>query len=255
MEQVYFDLAAILNNFTEIGEIAEKKSLRLSEIESKLNQVRSGGERFSRKHLEILKDPEEQYWKFLTWWKIPDLNEAQYDLIGDSLAKLDPNKKAPVIKLYDMIKNIEIVSCILRFVDPVHYGILSPPVETLLGVKGDTSEQKYFNYLGNLKELQSEYGFTRIADVDMALWALACILNRSELRHIPKFKEYYEQYMSSVNPIKLLMAKNSLEQIWMEKGYLNIAELFLETDHKVAGILASRELERKIKETCMTRGI
>jgi len=255
MERTNFDLTAMQENFIEIGEIVEHKLLRLAEIENKLEPVRTGEEKFSRKHLEIIKDPEGQYWKFLTWWKIPNLDEAQYDLIGDSLAKLDPKKKTPVIRLNDVIKNIEIVSCILRFVDPFHYGILSPPVETLLGVKGDSSEQKYFNYLENLRELQREYNFTRIADVDMALWALSCILNKSELRQIPKFKDYYELYRNSVNPIKLLMAKNSLEQIWMEKGYLNIAELFLETDHKVAGILASRELERRVKETCKNRGI
>lgn len=255
MGHTYFDLNAMLDNFPEIGEITEQKLLRLSEIEIQLEPIRTKGERFSRKHLEIIKDPEEHYWKFLVWWKIPDLDEAQYEIIGESIARLDPSKKTPVIRLNEIIKNIEIVSCILRFVDPVHYGILSPPVETLLGVKGDTSEQKYFNYLDNLKELQSEYSFTRLADVDMALWALACILNRSELRQVPKFKDYYEQYRNSVNPIKLLMAKNSLEQIWTEKRNLNIAELFLETDHKVAGILASRELERMIKETCVNRGI
>jgi hypothetical protein len=255
MEKTRIDLTAIRDDFVEIGEIAEHKLLRLSEIEDQLEPVRTGEEKFSRKHLEIIKDPEGRYWKFLTWWKIPDLDEAQYELIGDSLARLDPNKKTLVTRLNNFIKNIEIVSCILRFVDPIHYGILSPPVETLLGVKGDSSELKYFNYLENLKELQKEYDFLRIADVDMALWALACILNRSELRQIPKFKDYYEQYRKSVNPIKLLMAKNSLEQIWTEKGYLNIAELFLETDHKVAGILASRELERMVKENCVKYGI
>jgi len=256
MEQSrHFDLTAVWADFLEIGEAAEDKLLRLSEIEDLLEPVRIGRERFSRKHLEIIKDPEEHYWKFLAWWKIPDMDEAQYDLIGDSLAKLDPNKKTAVFRLNNVVKNIEIVSCILRFVDPVHYGILSPPVETLLGVKGESSEQKYFNYLENLRDLQREYCFTRLADVDMALWALSCILNRSELRQIPKFKDFYEQYRNSVNPIKLLMARNSLKEIWTEKRYLNIAELFLETDHKVAGILASRDLERMVKGTCVNQGI
>ncbi len=255
MQQVYFDLNAIRDNFEEVGKIAEQRVLRLTEIETQLEQIRTGEERFSRKHLEIIKDPEEHYWRFLRWWKIPELDEDQYDQIGKILAKLDPSKITPISRLNEVIKNIEIVSCILRFVDPDHYGILSPPVETLLGVKGDSSEQKYFNYLENLKELQQEYQFPRIADVDMALWALACILNSSELRQVPKFRDYYEQYGNSVNPVKLLMAKNSLEHIWMEKRYLNIAELFLETDHKVAGILASRELERMIKEACVNRGI
>jgi hypothetical protein len=89
----------------------------------------------------------------------------------------------------------------------------------------------------------------------MALWTLANILNYAEVRQNPKYKAIYENYRRTINPIKLIMARNSLQQIWEEKQYMNIAELFLETDFKLAGILASRELERMVKEACIKFGI
>ena len=158
-------------------------------------------------------------------------------------------------KLFHLLKNIEIVSCILRFVDPNNYGILSSPVECLLYIKGKDPTEKYLLYLENLDELKKEYQFIRIADVDMALWTIARILNSSSLKDVPKYKKIYEFYKNKPNPVKRIMARNALENIWEEKSYLHISYLFLETDYVIAGLIIGRQLEHFVKKLCKRNNI
>ena len=51
------------------------------------------------------------------------------------------------------------------------------------------------------------------------------------------------------------MARNALDQIWGERRYVHIADLFLQTDYAVAGILAGRELECYIRRICEEKRI
>jgi len=250
-----FNLRKVLRFFVETGQRTQHKTLRLDLIEERMAVVKNGLEDFSIEHLKVIKDEEEEYWRFLRWWKLPEIEDEVFDDFTGELVDLEPNDSAVILNLFKALKNIEIVSCVLRFICPEHYGILSPPVENLLNVRGKDPVEKYMNYLDNLAELKEEYNFARIADVDMALWTLANILNYSDLRADPKFRQIYDQYILKSNPIKRIMARNSLEDIWQEKSYLSIGDLFLDTDYVVAGILARRELEKFVKKICKKYGI
>jgi len=131
---------------------------------------------------------------------------------------------------------------------------LSPPVENILNAKGKHQIEKYLNYIDDLKELKEEYNFERIADVDMALWALANIINYSELRHHPIYSSIYKEYEQTANPVKKIMSRNSLEQIKEEKP-LYKAELFYDSDFVTAGLIAGRVLDLFVKELCDENGI
>jgi hypothetical protein len=133
--------------------------------------------------------------------------------------------------------------------------ILSSPVECLLYVKGKEPIKKYLLYLENLDELKNEYQFTRIADVDMALWTLARILYSSSLKDVPKYKKIYDLYRNKPNALKRIMARNALEHIWEEKSYVHISDLFLETDYVIAGLIIGRQLEHFIKKLCKQNDI
>jgi len=250
MDMGKFDLMELRSYFTEIGQILQNMTLRMESLENELEGVRTGKEEFLLKHLRAIKDEDEKYWRFLKWWKIPEIEDKDFFSLKGVFIGLQPKDKDVIEKLFGIIKNIEIVSCILRFVAPKHYGIFSAPVENLLHIKGKTPIDKYINYLNDLEKLREYYKFKRIADVDMALWTLANILNYPELRTYPKYQMVYEKYRRQTNPIKMVMAMNSLDQIWEEKGYLFIAELFIDTDHEVAGIIAGREIERVVKNMC-----
>ncbi|GAJ03581.1 unnamed protein product, partial [marine sediment metagenome] len=209
-----------------------------------------GKEELSLRHLKAIRDD----WAFLTWWKMPPIKQEDLEYLKGVFVDLGPQDKRIISKLYDLLKNIEIVSCILRFIDPQNYGILSPPVENILNVKGKHQIEKYTNYLEDLKELKEEYNFERIADVDMALWALANIMNYSELKHHPTYSSIYNEYEQTANPVKKIMARNSLEQIKEEKP-LYKAELFFDSDFVTAGLIAGRVLDLFVKELCDENGI
>jgi len=250
-----FNLKRVGKYFIEVAQKLQHKTLRLDLIEEKMKGVADGQEEFSIEHLNIIKDEDEKYWRFLRWWRLPEIKQKEFEKLKGKFVGLGQKNEEVVQTLFNMLKNIEIVSCVLRFICPDYYGILSSPVENLLNVKGKNPVEKYLNYLDNLTELRDEYGFSRIADVDMALWTLANILNYSELRTDPKIKEQYTLYMKKTNSVKKIMARNSLEQIWEEKSYLYIAELVWDTDYIVAGILARRELELFVRRACMRYGI
>ena len=83
----------------------------------------------------------------------------------------------------------------------------------------------------------------------MSLWALANIINYSMLRNHPIYSTIFYEYEQTPNPVKKIMARNSLEQIKKEKP-LYKAELFLDSDYVLAGIIAGRELEIFINDLC-----
>ncbi len=85
-----------------------------------------------------------------------------------------PKKEEKAIEsLFSLFRQIEPVSVILRFIAPEHYGILSPPVETVLGLGPFRSHpDRYRAYLKNLRKIRDAGQFKTAADVDMALWVL-----------------------------------------------------------------------------------
>ncbi len=250
-----FNLKALLPTFTELGK-TYLGSPKMSELEDLFLPLRVGAEPFSMKHIELLQDRERKYWSFLTFWKIPAITDADLEPLRGAFKGLKRRgtDKALIEGLYAVLKNIEVVSCILRFVEPANYAIMSPPVENLLSTRGSTPTEKYFNYLADLHALKDAYGFERIADVDMALWALARILNAEDLKRQYPYSEAYEAYRKTSNRVKTVMARNSLESIYDNEPIV-IARLFLEKDPILAGMVAGRLLELAVNSLCRANGI
>lgn len=244
------DLKSLLGHFSFVAEEKNLISVQLEKLETVMKPVRKGQEEFSTKHLKAL----ESDIGFFSWWRVPEIGEDEIASLQGLFGRLRPLDEDAIGALQSILKNIEIVSVILRCMDPIDYGIISAPVENLLNIQGPTQENKYVGYLRNLGELRDIYGFERIADVDMALWTLANILNSTKLRHHSVYGEYYQEYLDSPNAIKKIRARNSLPQISDEKPLFK-AELFLDTDYELAGIIAGRELERNVKAYCRKVGV
>lgn len=248
-------LKQLLDLFPRISELALGKP-DLKQLEEEFKPLSRGEEEFSLKHIEILKDKDHKYWRFLDWWRMPAIEKSEIDELKKLFRIPRPRAEALAESLFKVLKNIEIVSCVLRFTDPASYGIISPPVENLLNVRGTTAWDKYINYVEALRKLRVEYGLARNADVDMALWTLAHILSSLELRNSDReCKDIVDTYYSKPNPIKRIAAKNSLEQFLEEKDSLNIADMFVENDHAIAAFIARREIERDMKSLCKKHGI
>jgi len=254
LESGALQLRQLRDLFPRISELALGKP-NLEKIEEEFKPLSRGEEEFSHKHVEILKDEEHRYWSFLSWWRMPTIKQEEINNLKGLFKIPRPGVEMSARCLFTVLKNIEIVSCVLRFTDPISYGILSPPVENLLNVRGSTPWEKYINYVEALRKLRIEHGFARNADVDMALWTLAHILNSAELRNSDReCKEIVDNYYKKPNLIKRIAAKNSLEQFLDEKDYLNIADMFVESDHAIAAFIAGREIERNLRKLCMRQG-
>ena len=245
-----FDLKQLLEHINYIGEKRWGQTLQFNVLEKAFIPIREGKEELSPKHIKIIEDD----CAFTFWWKMPEINEVDFFPLKGIFSKLKPQDNKVIGMLFDLLKNIEIVSCVIRFIDPQNYGIMSPPVENLLNVRGRHQIEKYLNYLQNLEELREEYNFHRIADVDMALWVLANIVNYSDLRHHPIYSDFYEIYEQSTNPVKKIMARNCLEHV-IEEQPLFKAELFLDSDFVTAGMIVGRELDLFVKALCEKNGI
>lgn len=147
----------------------------MTEIENKLSNVREN-DRLERKDLLRIRDAGE--WDYKKFW--PDLESAinlEQSIRGIFKLGWEERKKT-ISDLYKQFLHIEVVSVILRFVDPQNYAIISPPVEKFFSLQPqDDHVEYYINYLNLLKKtsrhLQSP---KRLADVDMALWSLTHIL-------------------------------------------------------------------------------
>ncbi|MDI6849414.1 MAG: hypothetical protein QME69_06440 [Candidatus Saccharicenans sp.] len=236
----HFDLKRLLGLYECLGNLKYGGTLDFSRLEKFMEPVRLGQEDFSRRHLEALQRDN----LFPAWWKLPELKPAELEAMKWIFRNPGPKNEKVVQKLFDLFLNIEILSCLLRVICPQHYGIYSAPVENLLAIRAETPVKKYLTYLDNLSELQEAYDFERVADVDMALFALCCLLNEEYLRQNPDYHQIYLNYLQQPNPIKKISARNALQRLRRENiYYLDLAESFLEKDPEIAGILAGKELE------------
>jgi len=239
-EMSQFDLKKLLPCYQEVAILKYGGTLDFKRLEKSMEPVRLGREEFSNQHLEML----ERDNLFPAWWKLPKLIGPELEVLKGAFRNIQPRDQDLVQKLFDIFKNIEVLSCLLRVICPQHYGIYSAPVENLLSIKAETPVRKYLVYLENLTELQEEYGLERIADVDMALFALCCLLNEGYIRQNPEYHQIYLDYLERPNLVKKISARNALRNIRQENiYYLDLAESFLENDPEIAGILAGKELE------------
>ena len=245
-----FNLKELLPFFEEVGIHKYGGTLDFSSLEGIMEPIRKGKEEFSLKHIKAV----EKDFDFLKWWKMPEVSVEELEKLKGIFFDLKAKDSEVIEKLFEIFKNIEIVSIFLRLINPYSYGILSAPVENILNVRGPSQVTRYLNYLDNLTELKEEYEFERIADVDMALWALACILNERWLKS--KYTEIVESFSLEINRVKKIAIRNALLEIEREElRYLEMAELFLEIDVEISGFLAGKKLELLVNKLCKEWGI
>ncbi len=114
METEKFDLKQLLEHFSYIGETIWGQTLQINRLERILAPVRKGEEELSLKPLKAIQDD----CAFLSWWKMPEISEEELKTLEGVFSNLEPHDEKVITKLFEISKNIEITSCILRLVDP-----------------------------------------------------------------------------------------------------------------------------------------
>jgi hypothetical protein len=184
-------------------------------------------------------------WVFKTWWVFPPEPHVTTELKNRKFNfwRL-PQKEQNLIKcLLDVFKSIELVSIILRFVRPEHYGIISPPVERILDVRrGSDAVETYLNYIEDLRKIAEHYNFERVADADIALWVL----------HERCFGSAPDDHTRTEYANDLFMrelrARNLMEQFLTDSTYAQLAHSLLRTNHVHAGLFGGIAFEQMVRQ-------
>ena len=161
---------------------------------------------------------------------------------------LPQGEKKAIATLLKVFRRIETASVVLRFIAPSHYGILSPPVETILGLGpyrrlGD----RYKAYLRNLRALQRDRGLASVAMTDMALWVLQVGVVDGLLRGHAEYETLQVAY-SADSKLRAIQVGNLARRLFEEMSRPDLAEALLDTNLELAGQIAAIEFERAVKE-------
>lgn len=150
-----------------------------------------------------------------------------------------------VESLFAVFRQIEPVSMVLRFVRPEQFGIYSSPVATLLGIRPRRKPTAAYDaYLESLGKLRAQRGFERIADVEMALWALQVGVLEQPLQSGEQ--QHLQDEYARDEEIRQMHARNLTVQLLSETPKLDLAEALLTTDVPLAGQIAGVEFEQLV---------
>jgi hypothetical protein len=183
-------------------------------------------------------------WEFKTWWVFPPEQHVTSELKRRefNFRDLPEEEKSVITSLLEVFKSIELVSIILRFVRPEHYGIISPPVERILDVRRESNAvETYLNYLNDLRKVAKRYRFERVADADVALLVLHERCFGSAPDDATR-KEYARDRF-----IRRLRAKNLMKRFLDDSTYPQLAHSLLPTDHVLAGQLGGIEFKQMVR--------
>jgi hypothetical protein len=217
-------------------------------LEEKMHSLLEGGE-LTYNQLEEIAD--EEIWPFKRFWRWPSREQIETELRGTkNIFTSLPRDEGDVFdSLYSIFKHIELVSIILRFLDPKNYGLYSPPVVKILRLeRGGNYREEYLNYLRELRNWQKNFSLPRVADIDMLLWALE------------EGKAINETLRILHSNFKLKLKPSSEEDYakkLLESDYLGIAELCLigAGDYQSGGKWAANAFEGLIMNACKKEGI
>ncbi len=213
-------------------------------VEQGLSKAR-GRMRIGPDELRIIEESEA--WTYWRWWpRLSRYVEQPVQLPPGVLSR--QGKRKAIAILYGAFKHIEVVSVVLRFLCPEEFGILSPPVASLINLSWaevDDQINYYDRYLAVLADLRSRGGLEKVAHADMALWAAAhhfVLPNSAPLVQQMNADEYFRD-------VRLSNFLEGFGKHWgqTEHERLALARVLLRHDGVLAGLVAGKCYESVVK--------
>ena len=235
----------------------------LKSIEDAAKDIRSRGQ-LTYDDIEMIRA--ENVWNANVFGYWPPQSEVEPDLksLNFGIGSLRKKEKTVISSLLRVFRQIQPVSVILRFIAPEHFGILSPPVEKVLGLGPLRNHtDRYRAYLRSLRKIKNDRGFNTVADVDMALWVLQVgVLDKyllkegcSEVDH-EDMKDGFSKKEHKVllngfckdSKLREVRVANLTEQLFNDMSPEQLAEALLPTNHILAGQIAGIEFEQHVRK-------
>lgn len=235
----------------------------LKSIEDAAKDIRSRGQ-LTYDDIEMIRA--EKVWNANVFGYWPPQSEVEPDLksLNFGIGSLRKKEKTVISSLLRVFRQIQPVSVILRFIAPEHFGILSPPVEKVLGLGPLRNHtDRYRAYLKSLRRIKNDRGFDTVADVDMALWVLQVgVLDKyllkegcSEVDHEDlkdgfsrnEHKELLDGFDGDIK-LREVRVANLTEQLFNDMSPEQLAEALLPTNHILAGQIAGIKFEQHVRK-------
>lgn len=180
------------------------------------------------------------------FWNWPSRAEIEAGLNGQEidLWHLPKNERAVIKTLRSVFRTFEAVSVILRFVVPKHYGILSTPVEHVLGIPpAAESIDRYLHYVHDLRIIRDKRGLETAARVDQALWTLQLGVHGGRLEDVDEIKRAHakDTFLRSIR------VKNLADALFEPMSRLDLVESLIPHRLELAAQLAALEFERAVR--------
>jgi hypothetical protein len=203
---------------------------------------------------EILKTIEDHpAWDYPWWW--PRLSKVWNASVTLPSCRNDLGRWQEIVgRLHDHLHHIEVVSIILRFVYPEEFGIISPPVLSLLQLTPHPDSVTYYlQYTAALRSLRDHYGLRRAADVDMALWSAAHLYldpQFAALTDAMAQDEYFQQKkLENLFRDWRGLSRQSAPQQMM------LARVLSKYDHLLAALITGRVYESLLRDLGIQHGV
>ena len=223
----------------DVGHALYGESQKLHEIEVLAAGIYDTG-RVTYDDLEIVIHAD--LWSGGTLWQWP--TRTQFDErcgnhgFQDQSVPLWDGAQPTIAKLLNVLRHIEPVSVVLRFIEPRIFGILSPPVEKILEI-GPTHKplDKYLNYVYDLRRLQEQRRFETAAQVDMALWVLQEVIAASDARSdwleevVPESDQWIDAFWGD-DALRRIRVRNLTRSLFGTMNLSEMAEALLPEDER-----------------------
>jgi hypothetical protein len=227
--------------FPEATERYTGRRQDLAALEREFDQVRSSM-RVGPAELQVIE--ESPGWTYQKWWPRLSVNLAKSIQLPEDI-ETDTSQRKAIETLFEALRHIEVVSAVLRFLRPDHFGIISPPVVSLLVLTpSDNHADDYMDYLKVLDDLRKYGRLERVADVDMALWSAAHLAwDYPALSEEMSNDEYFEEIR-----FENLLRSFKRERSTTGRQCLLYARAILKYDHLAAAAIAAYAYEKLVKE-------
>ena len=249
-----------LSLYSDLTEILYGRRQDIKRIEEATAKVRSS-RRLTYEDLKKILDREIWNADMFGYWPKRQEIESILESKDWDFWNLPKREEKAIADLQAVFHQIEPVSVVLRFIAPEKYGIISPPVEKVLGINSFGSHsanhranvesphlEKYRAYLNDLRNLKEAKGFSRVADVDMALWVLQMGVVEERLNGNSAYDALWEGFRQD-SKLREIQVRNLTRRLFDESvmSQLELAEALVATDVQAAGQIASIEFERSMK--------
>ena len=180
------------------------------------------------------------------FWTWPSEAEIEAGLAGETfdLWHLPKHETAILKRLRAVFRTFEAVSVILRFVIPKEYGILSSPVEHVLGIQpAAASIDRYLHYVRDLREIRDQRGFAHAAQVDQALYTLQLGVLAGRLDDVAALQQAHARDTR----LRAIKVKNLAQGLFDSMPRIDLAEALAGHRLDLAGQLVALEFERAVR--------